>query len=292
MKYRVVHRTEYEYSEPADLCYNESRLQPRDFSRQTCQASVLVIEPTPVDYRERCDFFGNRVAYFTIQKPHDRLVVTATSEVLLAQEQPFFEFGGDRPWETVRDQLHMERQTELLDPLQYTLDSPVVVADGELADYAQDSFPEGRPLVEAVRHLMQRIHRDFRYDPGFTTIATPLSEVIAHRRGVCQDFAHFAIGCLRAQGLAARYVSGYLETQPPPGKEKLVGADASHAWFSIFLPGTGWLDFDPTNNQIPMDRHITVAWGRDFSDVTPLKGVAFGGGKQKLKVAVDVQPLG
>lgn len=292
MRYRIVHRTEYRYSESADLCYNESRLQPRDFARQKCLSCHLSIEPTPADYQERIDFFGNRVAYFAIQKPHEQLVVTATSEVALAQEQNLFEFDSDRPWEAVRDHLWMEHHPELVDALQYTLDSPIVVADGELADYAHGSFPPGRPLIEAVQELMQRIHRDFSYDPGFTTIATPLSEVIAHRRGVCQDFAHFAIGCLRAQGLAARYVSGYLETLPPPGKARLVGADASHAWFSVYLPGTGWLDFDPTNNQMPMNRHITVAWGRDFADVTPLKGVAFGGGKQKLKVAVDVQPLG
>ena len=135
---------------------------------------------------------------------------------------------------------------------------------------------------------MQRIYTEFKYDPEFSTLATPLKEVLEHRSGVCQDFAHLAIGCLRSQGLAARYVSGYIETEPPPGKERLVGADASHAWFSVFQPGVGWLDFDPTNNQIPGERHITVAWGRDYADVTPLKGVAFGGGEHELKVSVDV----
>jgi len=292
VNYRVVHRTEYNYSAPASLCYNEARLQPRHSPRQRCLRSVITVDPAPVDYRERVDFFGNRVAYFAIQQPYRKLVVTATSEVALSEEQEVFVFGSDAPWEQVRDQLRSDRSPELLAALAYAQDSPIIVADGEMADYAGDSFQRGRPLVEAVEDLMGRIHRDFRYSPGVTTVATPLSEVIAHRRGVCQDFAHFAIGCLRAQGLAARYVSGYLETLPPPGQEKLVGADASHAWFAVFLPGSGWVDFDPTNNLRPTERHITIGWGRDFADVTPLKGVAFGGGKQKLKVSVDVQPLG
>ena len=292
MNYRVVHRTEYIYSEPASLCYNEARLQPRHSPRQRCLRSRLEVDPAPVDYRERVDFFGNRVAYFAIQQPYQKLVVTATSEVALSEEQEVFVFGSDLPWEQVRDQLRSDRSPELLAALAYAQDSPIIVADGEMADYAGDSFPADRPLVEAVEDLMGRIHRDFNYSPGVTTVATPLSEVIAHRRGVCQDFAHFAIGCLRAQGLAARYVSGYLETLPPPGQEKLVGADASHAWFAVFLPGSGWVDFDPTNNLRPTERHITIGWGRDFADVTPLKGVAFGGGKQKLKVSVDVQAMG
>ncbi len=291
MIYRVVHRTEYQYGEAAALCYNEARVQPRDCARQRCLKSVVEVEPRPVDRRERTDYFGNRVTWFAIQQPHETLVVTATSEVARDEEEDFC-FGSDTPWEQVRDQLGDERSPEILAVLGYRYDSPIIVPDAEMADYAGDSFPPGRPLMEAVQDLTARIHRDFKYAPGMTTVATPLSEVIAYRRGVCQDFAHFAIGCLRAQGLAARYVSGYLETLPPPGRPKLVGADASHAWFAVFLPGSGWLDFDPTNNLRPTERHITIGWGRDFADVTPLKGVAFGGGKQKLKVSVDVQPLG
>ncbi|BCR07016.1 transglutaminase [Desulfuromonas versatilis] len=291
MNYRVVHTTEYLYSDWAGLCHNEARLQPRQLPGQKCLSSVLRIDPPPVDYRERLDFFGNRVAYFAIQSSHERMVVTATSEVAITAEQNLFAFGNEMAWETVRERLRSDHTPESFDALQYTLDSPVVIADGEMLDYAQDSFTAGRPLVEAVSNLMQRIHRDFTYSPGFTTIATPLSEVIAHRRGVCQDFAHFAIGCLRSVGLAARYVSGYIETLPPPGAPRLVGADASHAWFSVYLPDLGWLDFDPTNNQIPREQHITVAWGRDFADVTPLKGVAFGGGQHKLQVSVDVAPI-
>lgn len=292
MNYRVVHVTAYDYSDLAGLCHNEARMTPRDSSRQRCLKSALEIDPPPVDYGERIDFFGNRVAYFSIQQPHEKLVVTATSEVAVSSEQDLFAFNSDIAWETVRDRLQQERSAEMLDALQFVFDSPVVVTNAELEDYAQDSFTPGRPLIAAVNDLMERIHRDFKYAPGVTTIATPMAEVMAYRRGVCQDFAHVAIGCLRSIGLAARYVSGYLETEPPPGKERLVGADASHAWFATYLPEVGWLDFDPTNNHMPRDRHITVAWGRDFSDVSPLRGVAFGGGKQKLRVSVDVERIG
>ena len=180
---------------------------------------------------------------------------------------------------------------EILDARQYVLDSSMVTVTPELTDYAQYSFLPDRPLVDVVRDLMQRIYKDFTYDPTFTTIATPLSEVLGFRRGVCQDFAHLAIGCLRAYGMASRYVSGYIETLPEPGKQRLVGADASHAWFSVYVPGTGWMDFDPTNNTVPLDQHITLAWGRDYADVTPLKGIAFGGGQHSLSVSVDVLRL-
>jgi len=179
----------------------------------------------------------------------------------------------------------------VLDAKQYVLDSPMVTTTQELADYARASFLPGRPLVDVVSDLMQRIYTDFTYDPAFTTIATPLSTVLAHRRGVCQDFAHLAIGCLRSFGLSARYISGYVETLPEPGKPRLIGADASHAWFAVYLPGVGWLDFDPTNNKLPYDQHITLAWGRDYADVTPLKGIAFGGGQHTLSVSVDVLRL-
>ncbi|HQT25374.1 MAG TPA: transglutaminase family protein, partial [Burkholderiales bacterium] len=196
------------------------------------------------------------------------------------------DFARGTDWESVR-----LSQLDVPDALQYALDSPFVMTSSELMAYAGPSFTPGRPLLEAVQDLMQRIHADFTYDPGFTTLATPLSEVLAHRRGVCQDFAHLAIGCLRSRGLAARYVSGYIETLPFPGKEKLVGADASHAWFSVYMPELGWMDFDPTNNQIPADRHIVVAWGRDYGDVTPLKGVIFGGGDHELAVSVEVRNM-
>lgn len=292
MHYRVIHKTEYVYSEAVGISYNEARLLPRFTNTQNCLKSELQVEPLPADYREREDFFGNRVAYFSIREPHQRFVVTASSEVQITSQAAQLDFSCGTDWEKVKLDLRQSRDPDTLDAWQYALDSPFVVADAELAAYAQASFQMGRPLLEAVNDLMGRIHSDFTYDPDFTTLATPLATVLAHRRGVCQDFAHLAIGCLRAQGLAARYVSGYIETLPPPGKEKMVGSDASHAWFSVYVPGLGWMDFDPTNNQVTLDQHIVVAWGRDYGDVTPLKGVIFGGGEHELVVSVDVRNLG
>lgn len=290
MKYRVIHTTEFIYEARVGLCYNEARLLPRELPQQKVLSSALQISPHPNDRYQRVDYFGNRTDYFSIQQPHDTLRVDAISVVeVTALSQ--LDLVEPLPWETARDRLHNDRMPSIIEATQFTLDSPSIVADSLLRDYALPSFPPGRPLLEAVHDLMQRIFREFKYDPEFSTIATPLKEVLAHRSGVCQDFAHLAIGCLRSLGLAARYVSGYIETFPPPGQERLVGADASHAWFSVFLPGTGWIDFDPTNNLLPADRHITVAWGRDFADVTPLKGVAYGGGEHELKVSVDVLPI-
>jgi len=291
MNYRVVHKTKYEYSGAVGLCHNEARLQPRELPNQHCFKSIVEIDPVPADYLERRDFFGNRVAYFSIQQAHGSLVITATSDLSINPQQNLFEFGTDPAWEIVRDRLWSDLSPNTIEAMQFTLDSPMIHTNETLAAYGQPSFPPGRSMLEGVRDLMQRIYSDFTYDPEFTSIATPLSEVLQHRRGVCQDFAHLGIGCLRAQGLAARYVSGYLETLPAPGKEKLVGADASHAWFSVYSPAAGWVDFDPTNNQMPSEQHITVAWGRDFSDVTPLKGVAFGGGEHQLEVSVDVAKI-
>ena len=198
------------------------------------------------------------------------------------------DFAEHLAWEEVRQRIQTDMDPEVLELRQYILDSPMIPTMPELRTYAEKSFPKNRSLLEAVEELTTRLYTDFTYDPNFTTIATPLADVIQHRRGVCQDFAHLGIGCLRTLGLAARYVSGYIETDPPPDQEPLEGADASHAWFSVYLPQLGWVDFDPTNNQIPADQHITIAWGRDYSDVTPLKGVVFGSGTHELSVSVDV----
>ncbi len=310
MKYRITHSTFYHYSQSVGLCQNEARLQPRNFWRQRCDSSFFDITPSPMDFRERIDFFGNRVVYFAVQQPHSKLIVTAVSEVTIFPRQNNLDLFNQIPWEQVRNLLQgttlqgqsqsqqgqiqsqdQEYIPEMLDAKQYLLDSPMVTVTPTLADFAQRSFLPGRALVDVVHDLMGRIYKDFTYDPTFTTIATPLAEVLSFRRGVCQDFAHLAIGCLRAYGIAARYISGYVETLPEPGKTRLVGADASHAWFSVYIPGTGWLDFDPTNNTVPLDQHITLAWGRDYADVTPLKGIAFGGGQHTLSVSVDVLRL-
>ncbi|MGR9046109.1 MAG: transglutaminase family protein [Gammaproteobacteria bacterium] len=296
MKYRIIHITTYHYSQPVGLCQNEARLQPRDFWRQQCLSSHFEIDPVPADFCERTDFFGNRAAYFAIQQAHAKLTVTVTSEVEVAAAATSMMLSNQIAWEQVLDRLRTTRMDQediqdILEARQYVLDSPMVITSQELVDYAQPSFTTGRPLLDVVRDLMKRIFSDFTYDPAFTTIATPLSEVLQHRRGVCQDFAHLAIGCLRSYGLAARYVSGYVETMPAPGMKRIVGGDASHAWFAVFIPGSGWLEFDPTNNKMPIDQHVTLAWGRDYSDVTPLKGIAYGGGQHTLSVSVDVQRL-
>ena len=310
MKYRITHSTLYDYSQSVGLCQSEARLQPRDFWRQRTESSYFEITPMPTDYNERTDFFGNRVAYFAVQKPHTKLLVTVISEVTLFPKQNNLGVFNQLSWEQVQQTLQgnsmsMQFQSfgqqsqvqglacslDLIEAKQYILDSPMVTVSAELADYARISFQPNRALVEVVYDLMSRIYKDFTYDPTFTTIATPLSDVLRFRRGVCQDFAHLAIGCLRAYGIAARYVSGYVETLPEPGKARLVGADASHAWFSVYIPDLGWMDFDPTNNKVPHDQHITLAWGRDYADVTPLKGIAFGGGQHTLSVSVDVLRL-
>ncbi len=288
MKYCVTHTTQYLYSEPVGLCRNEACLLPRETPQQQCLSSKLLIEPLPGDLRERTDAFGNRLCHFAIQRPHEKLQVTAISEVSVGPDPKRIETANQYFRESLCKLTAVDKTRETLEALPFLYDSPLIVKNRQFADYAGSSFSPDRPLADAVSDLMQRIYHDFKYDPGFTNVTTPLSEVMATRRGVCQDFAHLGVACLRSMGLAARYVSGYIETLPPPGQERLVGADASHAWFSVYAGKAGWIDFDPTNNQIPAEQHITVAWGRDFSDVSPLKGVALGGGEHKVIVSVDV----
>lgn len=291
MRYRIIHTTSYEYSGLVGHSYNEARLLPRECRHQNLISARLEITPKESDFRVREDFFGNTIAYFAITEPHNIFTITAISKVEVLGNVRQLDLSRSTSWEDVKEILQQDKHTEVLDARQYTLDSPYIITSPDLAAYAQPSFTQGRPLFEAVYDLMQRIHRDFTFDPEFTTLSTPVQTVLEHRRGVCQDFAHLAIGCIRSYGLAARYVSGYIETLPPPGQEKLVGSDASHAWISVYLPDAGWMDFDPTNNQIPGDQHITVAWGRGYGDVTPLKGVVFGGQNHELKVSVDVARL-
>ncbi|HUT40044.1 MAG TPA: transglutaminase family protein [Gammaproteobacteria bacterium] len=292
MKYRVVHKTEYRYGITVSLCHNLAHLRPRNLANQQCLGHRLQIDPLPMDLAEHTDFFGNHVSYFSIQQPHQTLTVTATSEIELNPGTGQLALEDDIPWDEVRRRLAEPATDTSRENRQFVLDSSLVPTGQELADYAAPSFPPGRPLLESVRDLMARVHHEFTYDPGFSTVSTPLTEVLSSRRGVCQDFAHLAIACLRSLGLAARYVSGYLETLPPPGQAKQRGADESHAWFSVFLPDVGWHDFDPTNNRVPLDQHITTAWGRDYADVTPLKGVLFGGDPgHRPQVSVDMERL-
>lgn len=292
MKYRIEHRTHYLYGEAVSLCHNLAHIIPLNSAQQHCLERQIQITPQPIAYREYDDYFGNRAIYFSIEEPHTELIVTIQSLVELDEISSQLLIERTLAWDQVRDLL-IEAPTPALRLAQeYRLPSSMVESLPELADYAQPSFPPGQPLRTAVHDLTRRIYREFAFDPHFSSVATPLTEVLAHRRGVCQDFAHLAIGCLRAMGLAARYLSGYLETAPPPGKPRLVGADASHAWFSTFDPEEGWLEFDPTNDRTPNHQYITVAQGRDYADVAPLKGVIFGGGEShQLKVSVDVLGL-
>ena len=289
MKYRVIHRTEYEYSELAAVCHNVAHLSPRTDAGQHCSSHYLSVVPQPAILDERTDHYGNRSVYFSIEKPHKTMVVTATSMV---EPRPV---EATEPsanlWRTFAADLERMPPAEQALIRSYRLESPMAPHLPELRAFAAPSFEAHPTVAGAAADLMRRIFSDFTYDPAFTTLATPLRDVLVNRRGVCQDFAHLAVAGLRAYGLAARYVSGYLETQPPPGKEKLAGADASHAWLAVFAPDRGWIDLDPTNNQHPDERYITLAWGRDYADVAPLKGVVFGGGSHRMTVSVDVEPM-
>ena len=290
MIYQVRHTTTYTYPGTVSICHNEVYLRPRDSAQQRCTSYELVVLPEPGVCSQHVDFFGNAVTFFAVQEPHRTLTVTARSTV---EVTPRAGLPADHTpaWETVRDMLRHDRSAAVLEAYQYLFDSPHITCSARLRHYAAPSFRPGQPLLAAVLDLTRRIHTDFTYDPQATSVSTPLHDVLRARRGVCQDFAHVQIGCLRTLGLAARYVSGYLVTQPPPDEPRLVGADASHAWVSVYCPGYGWIDVDPTNNVLPSERHITVALGRDYSDVSPIKGILLGGGQHTMRVAVDVVPV-
>ena len=290
MFYRIQHTTLYQYSEPVTLCHNEAHLLPRSLSWQRCLEAQLLIQPKPAVFHERKDVFGNRVVYFSIEEPHVTLEATAWSDMKLTAAPPP-DLQATPAWEKVRQHIESELGRNALEARHFALPSPCIPASEAFAEYAIASFSTGRPLLSAVHDLTHRIFTEFSYDPESTTVTTPVSEVFANRRGVCQDFAHFALACLRSLGLAARYVSGYLETAPLKGETELIGSAASHAWVSVYCPDLGWVDFDPTNDLIPSGRHIVVAWGRDYSDVAPLKGTILGGGEPELKVGVEVKRI-
>jgi len=255
-----------------------------------CAGFQLDVSPEPMLLRSRIDVFGNEVWYFSLEEPHTELRVTSRSRVTVApHELP--DPKSTVAWEEVRDQLALADTADLRAVSQFRFESPYIQYLNEVRDYAAASFTAGRPLLDAALDLTRRIYDDFDYAPTTTTVNTPTRDVLNQRRGVCQDFAHLQITAFRTLGLAARYVSGYLVTAPPPDKPKLVGADASHAWLAVYCPGYGWIDLDPTNNIVPQERHVTIGWGRDYSDVSPIKGVLTGGGQHILSVSVDVSPL-
>jgi transglutaminase-like putative cysteine protease len=293
-RYRVEHQTRYRYSAPVSLSHQQLHLTPRPVACQQVHSHEVWITPEPTLRHETSDTFGNPVTVLTLESAHEALEVVARSTIeVSAQVLPR---GEDTPpWETVREALtyHATWQPDatILEAAQFLFESPHVRVKRDLRQYASGCFPPGRPLVAAATALMEKIHTDFKFDAAATTVTTSVMSFFEKKRGVCQDFSHFMISCLRSLGLAARYVSGYLLTHPPPGKPRRVGVDASHAWVSLFVPGFGWVDFDPTNNLLPSVEHIIISWGRDFLDVTPMRGVINGGGTQTLEVKVTVGPM-
>ncbi len=289
-RFHVLHETVYSYAYPAALSQQKLHLSPRDFDFQQCEAHTVKISPTPSETHTSIDYFGNHTTYLAITESHTALHVTAESTVCLLRRPCEELIPQSLPWETVRDGLRKIGDPTRLEPIKYLYDSPHVVLSEELATFARLSLTPGRSVLDAALDLTRRIHSEFKFDPEATDISTPLSELLRIKRGVCQDFAHFMIGCLRSLGIPCRYMSGYILTHPAPGKPRLIGADASHAWVSVYCPSIGWVDFDPTNRCMVNLEHITLGWGRDFSDVTLLQGVMLGGGEQTLKVSVTVMP--
>lgn len=296
MRYRIVHETEYSCSEAVSVGHNEARLKPRPTGRQTLLDHFLSIFPEPSIRSETFDYFGNPIVRFSFNQGYRKLAVTAVSEIEIADFAPTTgpTPGSGPSWEELRLAILRRLRPADLTASEFVFESPRCRVTAEFADYARQSFATGRPAIEAATELMGRIHRDFQFDPTATTVTTPVEQVFRQRRGVCQDFAHLFLSLLRSLGLSARYVSGYLRTLPPPGKPRLVGADASHAWISLWCGGAlGWIDFDPTTNLLPGRGadHITIAWGRDYGDIAPLKGVFIGGGQCGMSVGVDVSEV-
>ena len=293
IRYHIRHDTRYHYDRPVGESRQMLRLTPRELPGQHCISHRIAVVPEPHRTEDFNDGFGNPVRSLHFDQDHDTLFIRAESWVeLTPRPQP--DLAASPPWEVVRDELGY-RAKYVMSPKQleasaFLFESPHVRVKRDFADYAASDFIEGRPLLEAVNGLMHRINKEFIFDPEATDNSTPVTEVLENRRGVCQDFAHLMLSCLRSMGIAARYISGYILTRPPPGKPRLVGADATHAWVSVFCPVTGWVDFDPTNALIPEREHVTIGWGRDFGDVSPLRGVILGGGSHEPEIAVTMAP--
>jgi len=284
MIYSAIHITRHIYQSPVAQSLNELRLTPRSLPGQQVREVNISIEPEPATWQSRKDYFGNEVITVGVYEPHSRFVIEAKSVVEV--EAPSLDGLSPIPWEEARDLIASYPDEESLAAIEFLYDSPFVAAADELAEYARPTFTPGRPLAEALYELSHRIYTEFKYKPNSTSIGMPLLEILRKRHGVCQDFAHVMIGVLRSLRLPARYTSGYLRSSP--GSH---GAEASHAWVAAFVPGSGWLSYDPTNDVMPTERHVTLAFGRDYGDVTPVKGVAVGGGSHSVEVEVTVHPL-
>lgn len=299
MKLRITHETSYDYTPAVETGQHMTCLIPIDTTRQKVLSYQLNVSPEPAQLGDLTDVYGNHRTFFSLQLPHETLQVTAVSEVLT---EPPPSASSSIPWEDVREHFRYRAEASYDPAVEFVFASSHIPLDEAFISYAEPSFTPHTPLIHAARDLMSRIHHDFTYASESTEISTPTLEALAQRQGVCQDFAHIMIACLRSLGLAARYVSGYLLTQPPPGQPRLIGADASHAWVSVYLPdlpgaleGQGWYDLDPTNNRdgwgTPGEDYVTVATGRDYSDISPIRGVIYGGADHTLDVAVTVTPF-
>ncbi len=288
-RYHVTHETRYVYSDQVTSAHQLAHLKPRDTLWQKVKFHAIEIEPKPAERAEGIDYFGNGIIRLVIDAPHDVLTVLAESVVEIDSHAP--DAAVSPPWEVALESPEGAQMDADLEVEQYRVASPMVPLLRESIAYAGPSFSPGRPWLEAMLDLTRRIHTDFVYDPKATTVTTQVREVLEHRRGVCQDFAHLMLSCLRSLGLPARYVSGYVLNQVPSGEKRLSGADASHAWVAAHCPQLGWVAFDPTNGKLADLEFVTLAWGREFSDVTPLRGVVLGTALQKLSVVVKVQPL-
>ncbi len=290
MIYQVTHRTTFTYTQPVAISNHVLRLTPRAHPRQHSLRSIIVVDPLPSGRSDGKDYYGNPLTHLTIQSPHSALVVEAQTLVDVTKPESLH-LDQSLAWDQVAQHLQGSTDTAILDAQQFLYDSPYVTIDDATFEFVRECFPPGRPILAGVMDLTSRIFREFTYEGGVTDVSTPVKDVLTSRKGVCQDFAHVEIAALRSLGLSARYISGYLLTHPPEGQEKLVGADASHAWLSTWCPDIGWVDFDPTNNCIPSDEHITLAWGRDYGDVSPINGFMVGGGHHTPTVSVDVSPV-
>ena len=294
-RYHILHETDYDYGGSVSLSHQMLHLSPRQCAWQNVRAHSCEIVPKPDWVRSGEDAFGNPVQWLNFDTPHERLRVRAEMDVEVFPHVPLSQLSDSIPWDELRERLSYRGVPPLAEDLaaQYFLfESTFVRIKHEFCDYGADCFTPGRPVLEATGMLMEKIFTEFDFDPHATTVATPVLEVLEKKRGVCQDFAHLMLACLRSQGVPARYMSGYLLTQPPPGQARLIGADASHAWVAVYSPGVGdgWVEFDPTNNLLPDTQHITLCWGRDFNDVSPMRGVILGGGGHEPEVAVTVMP--
>jgi transglutaminase-like putative cysteine protease len=287
-EFRVLHKTKYIYDDLVAYCHNMAHMYPLTSRHQDCFRTHVTVNPKPVVSSFRRDYFGNQVFLFSVEDPHKTLEVTVESSVRTHGSGVGYDLNRSTPWEEIEKTILESNVEEDLSAIEFLYPSYYIATKKAYQDFALPYFTQSKPVFLATLDLIKAVYTNFKYDAKATTINTPLEQVLNEKKGVCQDFSHLVISALRSLNIPARYVSGYLETLPPPGQEKLQGSDATHAWISVYCPSMGWLDFDPTNGKMITEEYIMTAIGRDYADISPLKGIIFGGGKHKLKVEVDV----